>query len=248
MTIDLNCDMGESTDDALERSLIWYVTSANIACGAHAGDAFTIERTLQLALRGKVAIGAHPGYPDRANFGRVEMPLTSHEIEKTVFEQVRRVAVVAGQFGGSLAHVKPHGALYNTAAKDPAVAEAIARGVAKWGKEVVLVGLAGSRMLEVWRACGFGVAAEGFADRRYEPDGSLRSRKFPDALISMPDEAAEQALTLARSGAVQTICIHSDTPGAARIAAQVSARLRAGGFKLKPFLHRRGAKNAEKTS
>jgi UPF0271 protein len=183
---------------------------------------------VRLARRYGVAVGAHPGYPDRANFGRVELALTAEQIAETVCEQVRALAAIAGE----LAHVKPHGALYNVAAKNAEVARAIAEGVARWGRDVVLVGLAGSEMLDVWRGMGFRTAAEGFADRRYEPDGSLRSRKFADALITEPDLAAAQAVRLARGGGVETICIHSDTPGSVEIVAAVAAALRDAGMML----------------
>jgi UPF0271 protein len=225
MTIDLNCDMGELPDAAVEEALMPHITSANVACGGHAGDQGTMRRTVDLARRHGVAVGAHPGYPDRANFGRLELALSAEEIAQTVCDQIMALATVAGD----LAHVKPHGALYNVAAKNPDVARAIGEGVARSGKQVVLVGLAGSPMLDVWRGMGFRTAAEGFADRRYEPDGSLRSRKFADALITDPAAAAAQALRLAAEGRVRTICVHSDTMGSAQIMAAVrEALLRAG--------------------
>jgi 5-oxoprolinase (ATP-hydrolysing) subunit A len=230
--MDLNCDMGELADVALEEALMGSVTSANVACGGHAGDAATMERTVRLARQYGVAIGAHPGYPDRANFGRVEMPLTAAQIAHAVAGQIRALAEIAGE----LTHVKPHGALYNVAAKDAVVARAIGEGVRSVGRELVLVGLAGSAMLEVWREMGFRVAAEGFADRRYEPNGSLRSRQFADALIASPGQAAAQALRLAREGSAETICVHSDTPGSVRILAAVSEALRSDGITLKSFL------------
>jgi UPF0271 protein len=214
--------MGELPDAGIEEALMPYITSANVACGGHAGDAATQRRTVELARRYGVAVGAHPGYPDRAHFGRVEMPLSAAEIAETVFEQIRALAEIAGP----LAHVKPHGALYNVAARTRPVAQAIGEGVARFSRDLVLFGLSGSRMLEVWREMGLRTAAEGFADRRYEPDGSLRSRQFADALIREPREAAEQALRLARGGVVETICIHSDTPGAVRIVAAVAEALR----------------------
>lgn len=224
--IDLNCDMGELADAALEAELMRHITAANIACGAHAGDESTIERTVRIALEWNVKIGAHPGYPDRANFGRVAMDLTPEQIERTVYEQVRRVSDIASRLGAKVTHVKPHGALYNVAAENGDIAAAIARGTARWSRETVLVGLARSVMLDVWADLGFATAAEGFADRRYEPDGTLRSRNLPGALILDPEEAAEQALRLARDGAVRTICVHGDTPGAPRIAEAVALRLK----------------------
>jgi UPF0271 protein len=245
--MDLNCDMGELPEaiaDGTQEELMRSITSANVACGGHAGDASTMRATIEQALRAGVAIGAHPGYPDRANFGRVELNMTREEVAEFVFQQVRALAEIAESRGTRLVHVKPHGALYNQAVKNQELAKAIAEGVAHWGRNVVLVGLAGSPMLDVFRAAGFSVAAEVFADRRYEPDGTLRSRKFEDALIRDPTQAANQALgmversvVLASDGsevpvAAQTICIHGDTPGAPRIAAEVAKTLRQAGVKL----------------
>jgi UPF0271 protein len=220
MSIDLNCDMGELPDAAIEEALMPHITSANVACGGHAGDAATMRRTVDLARRHGVAVGAHPGYPDRPNFGRLELAMSAEQIAQTVRDQIRALAAVAGH----LAHVKPHGALYNVAATNPEVARAIGEGVAQFSGDLTLVGLAGSRMLDVWREMGFRTAAEGFADRRYEPDGSLRPRKFADALITNPADAAAQALRLASE--VQTICVHSDTPDAVQIVVAVSEALR----------------------
>ena len=230
MTVDLNCDMGELEDAALEERLMEVVTSANVACGGHAGGEAAMERTVRLALAAGVAVGAHPGYPDRAHFGRVEMPLTAEEIARTVHEQVAALAAVAERLGACVVHVKPHGALYNVAAKNAGVAEAIACGVARWHAGVVLVGLAGSRMLEVWNGMGFRTAAEAFADRRYEPDGTLRPRTLPGALITEPEEAAAQAAALAARA--RTICIHGDTPGAVPIARAVAEALRRAGIRV----------------
>ena len=228
IAIDINCDMGEipehitgGTQEALMPSL----TSVNIACGGHAGDDNTMRLTVEQARRHSLAIGAHPGYPDRANFGRLELHMPLEELERSIFEQISALA----RFAPDLVHVKPHGALYNQAVRNQSLAASIARATARFSKDVVLVGLAGSPMLDVFRNEGFKVAAEGFADRRYEPDGTLRSRKFDDALIRDPQQAAAQALDLAGSGRVQTICIHGDTPGAPAIAAAVAAALKQAG-------------------
>jgi UPF0271 protein len=194
-----------------------YVTSANIACGGHAGDEASMERTARLAIARGVRIGAHPGYPDRANFGRIAIPMPVAEIEGTVRRQIERLDAVVRSLGGRIVHVKPHGALYSAAVRNTEVARAIAGGVAGWDPRVTLFGLAGSAMLNVWREMGLAVAAEAFADRRYEPDGTLRPRQFADALITDPREAARQALRFAREGNVQTICVHGDTPGAVDI-------------------------------
>ena len=217
MNIDLNCDMGELEDAPHEAALMAYITSANIACGGHAGDAQTMERTARLALERGVRIGAHPGYPDRENFGRLEIAMTPEAIADTVHAQIARLDEVVRRLGGVIVHVKPHGALYNVAVRNPEVARAIALGVARWSPRCTLFGLAGSPMLDVWRTMGMTVAGEAFADRRYEPDGALRSRKFPDALITDPQEAAAQALRFARQGLADTICVHGDTPGSAAI-------------------------------
>jgi UPF0271 protein len=250
LKIDLNCDMGELPEaiaDGTQESLMRSITSVNVACGGHAGDAQTMKTTIEQALRWKLAIGAHPGYPDRANFGRLELKLPADTIASTVFEQVRTLAEIAAGCGARLAHVKPHGALYNQAVRNRELAEAIAKGVARWGGDVVLVGLAGSPMLEIFREAGFTVAAEAFADRRYEADGTLRSRKFEDALIRDPAEAGRQALNIAERGAVtacdgtevsvdaRTLCIHGDTPGAPEIAAAVAWTLREAGVTLSGF-------------
>jgi len=217
MRFDLNCDLGELDDAAREASLMEQITSANIACGGHAGDEGTMERTIRLALKRGVNVGAHPGYPDRANFGRIEIAMSEEEIEDTVAWQIGRLEAVADRLGAAIVHVKPHGALYNVAVRDRAVARAIGAAVRRWNPRAVVFGFARSPMLEVWRGMGLRVAAEGFADRRYEADGTLRSRKFPGALITDPAAAAEQAVRLAREGGVETICVHGDTPGAADI-------------------------------
>jgi UPF0271 protein len=246
-SIDLNCDMGELPEaiaDGTQESLISSLTSVNIACGGHAGDEQTMKATIEQALRWKLALGAHPGYPDRANFGRLELQMPAEAIADSVFEQVRALADVAAHYGVALTHVKPHGALYNQAVRNRGIAEAIAKGVARWRRDVVLMGLAGSQMLEVFREAGFSVAAEAFADRRYEVDGTLRSRKFDDALIRDPEDAGRQALNIVRRGTViacdgsevsinaQTICIHGDSPGAPDIAASVARTLRRAGVTL----------------
>ncbi len=256
--IDLNCDMGELPEaiaDGTQEALLRSITSANVACGGHAGDERTMQSTIEQALRAGVAVGAHPGYPDRANFGRLELHMPLEAIADSVCEQVRALAEIAAACGARLTHVKPHGALYNQAGRNRDLATAIAEGVAKALSECssgfiplpVLVGLAGSPMIDVFRQAGFPVAAEAFADRRYEPDGTLRSRKFDDALIREPAEAAKQALRIAERGTViasdaseisveaQTICIHGDTPGATKIAESVAEALRGAGVSVGPL-------------
>lgn len=248
--IDLNCDLGEIPEmlaDGSQEALMRQITSANVACGGHAGDARMMRETIEQALRWKVAVGAHPGYEDCANFGRLELALGPEEIAASVHRQVVALAEVAEECGARLAHVKAHGALYNQAARDPEIGRAIAEGVRRWRSDAVLIGLAGSPMLDAFRAAGFSVAAEAFADRRYEEDGSLRSRKFADALLHNPEEAAAQALRIVEQGSVlatngavvplraQTICIHGDTPGAPQIAEAVNRVLREAGVALLPL-------------
>jgi UPF0271 protein len=243
--IDLNCDMGElpqAVADGSQEELMRYISSANIACGGHAGDAQMMRATIEQALRNAVGVGAHPGYEDRANFGRVELRLKPEEIADSVRRQILALEGIASKLGARIGHVKTHGALYNQAARERLIARAIAEGVRRWRTDVVMVGLAGSVMLEEFRLAGFAVAAEAFADRRYEADGSLRSRKFTDALLKDAGEAGEQALQIAQNGQVKavdgsvialradTICIHGDTPGALAIAVEVHRRLQAAGI------------------
>lgn len=248
--IDLNCDMGEfpvAIADGTQESLMRWITSANIACGGHAGDAQTMEATIRQAQKYKLAIGAHPGYPDRENFGRFELRLSSREVSDFVLEQVSALATIAEKFGAKIRHVKPHGALYNQAVHNAELAAAIANGISRWNKQVVLVGLADSPMLEVFRREGFTVAAEAFADRLYEPDGTLRARQYDDALICDPEAAGKQAVNIATVGKIvarggqeiavnaQTLCIHGDTPGSDKIAAAVSEALRTAGVSVRPL-------------
>jgi UPF0271 protein len=257
--IDLNSDVGEIPaliDDGTDERLLKQVTSANIACGGHAGDDATMSATVRTALRHGCAVGAHPGYDDRAHFGRRRLDLPGDRVAALVRDQVLRLRAIAGTQGIALVHVKPHGALYNAAVDDAALSEAIARGVsdafapgASADARPVLVGLAGSPCLEVYRRAGFRTAGEAFADRRYEPDGRLRSRSLAGALLEDPDEAAAQAVAIARDGRVtasdgsslavsaETLCLHGDTPGAVRIAAAVRAALAAAGIVVAPLAH-----------
>lgn len=247
-SIDLNSDLGEiplAIADGTQEAMMRHITSANISCGAHAGDDSTIETTILQATRHGLAIGAHPGYPDRENFGRVELSMPVEGIADMVYEQVVHFAQIAEACGAPVTHVKTHGALYNQAVHNIEISRAIAAGVARWRPDVVMIGLAGSFMLDTFRECGFETAAEAYADRRYEPNGTLRSRRLQGALISDPELAAEQALMIAEQGAVmssegkpiglraQTICIHGDTPGARAIAAAVSKALIAARVQLR---------------
>ena len=235
--IELNADIGEGCDDA---GLMPYLTRVSIACGAHAGDAASMTAALRLAAEHGVAAGAHPSYPDRSQFGRRALAASGDEIAAWVTEQTETLAEQAARLGLRLAHVKPHGALYNVAARDAAVARAIARAVAAVDPALAVVGLAGSQLIAAGQAAGLPVLNEAFADRRYLPSGRLVSRETAGALIVDPADAAEQASVLAAGRAVatlgggavriraDTICLHSDTPGALNIARAVHAALNHG--------------------
>ena len=238
--IDINSDMGEIQkllDDGTYAAMLPYVTSINIACGGHAGNDDMMTAMVLMAKEYNVNIGAHPSYPDRKHFGRRAMAMTPDEIAETVAEQILRLQNIADQNGCALSHVKPHGALYNTAVNDPGVATAIGAGVQSVNEHLPLVGLAESNLLTVWKKMGLESIGEGFADRTYEGDGSLRSREFDDALITDPEKAAQQAVHLAKNETftavdgnelnikVNTICVHSDTPNAAAISRAVHTAL-----------------------
>jgi len=244
MRIDLNGDVGESFgrytlggDDALMPVL----TSANIACGFHAGDPGIMRATVGLARSHGVAVGAHPGFPDLVGFGRREMAASPRDVEDLVLYQVGALAAVARAQGARLRHVKPHGALYNQAARDLPLAEAIARAVAAFDPSLVLVGLSGSRLLEAGRQAGLAVAAEAFADRAYRADGTLVPRDRPGAVLTDAAAVARRALAMVRDRAVtaedgtrvelaiDTLCLHGDTPAAADLAKRVRQALEAAG-------------------
>jgi UPF0271 protein len=232
-SVDLNCDLGESfgayriwADD----EILPHITSANIACGFHAGDPAVMRRTVEAARSHGVAVGAHPGLDDLAGFGRRAMELSPQEAYDLVVYQVGALLGFALAAGAELSHVKPHGALYNMAAAQPALAEAIARAVRDVDRRLVLFGLAGSHLLAAGAAAGLATASEAFADRTYMPDGSLVSRRRPDALVTDPDEAARRTVRMVREGVVRavdggdisiradTVCIHGDGAHAARAA------------------------------
>lgn len=244
MRIDLNADVGESIGPwpmGDDERLIPLVTSVNVACGAHAGDPLTIDRTVRTAIAHGVAVGAHPGYPDLIGFGRRDLDMAPDELEASLVYQVGAVATFARIAGTPLRHVKPHGALYNLAVREPRVAATIARAVARVSGELILIGLAGSGMLSAAADAGLASAAEAFADRAYEADGTLRSRRLPGALLDSPDRAAAQALSIVRDGRVtshdgrvvhvraDTICIHGDTPAATDFAVAIRAALEDAG-------------------
>lgn len=238
MNIDLNCDIGEGIGS--DADIMPYITSANIACGFHAGDADTMRETVRLAKRCGVAVGAHPGWRDREGFGRREMLLPAEEAEALVREQVEALAAIARAEGVELRHVKPHGALYNQSARDRELANAIARAVKTVSGELVLVGLAGSGLVEAGLQVGLRVADEGFPDRNYNPDGTLVSRREPHAIIETPEEIAQHALELVKNGIdfngrrvrVATLCLHGDHPRAAENARRVREALAEAGIEV----------------
>jgi 5-oxoprolinase (ATP-hydrolysing) subunit A len=242
MHIDLNCDMGESFGAyrlGSDAEMMPLITSANVACGFHAGDPSVMAHTVHLAAAARVSVGAHPGFPDLQGFGRRSMDLSAEEIEALVLYQVGALAAFARAEGLELVHVKPHGALYNQAAQDAALAAAIARAVTRFSRSLVLVGLAGSRLVQAGIEAGLHVASEGFPDRAYNPDGTLRSRKLPGAVLHDPQEVAANALRLAREGAgtgpIDTLCLHGDNPAAVENARQVRAALSSAGIPVQPL-------------
>lgn len=248
--LDLNCDAGESFgpwpmgDDA---ALIPLMTSVNIACGAHAGDPVVMRRTVELAVQHGVGIGAHPGYPDLQGFGRRALAVTPSEVEAWVLAQIGALFGIVRAAGAALQHVKPHGALYNAAADDPALATAIAHAVRAFDPDLILVARASSLQARVGRDLGLRVAEEAFMDRGYDAAGRLLPRDHPAALISNPQAAAARAVSLIRDGKLaaadgtwlslrpHTLCVHSDTAGAATLAQHVRTALVESGVRLRPL-------------
>lgn len=236
MQIDLNCDMGESFGRyslGEDEKVMPFITSANVACGLHAGDPVVMQGSIRLAKKHGVAVGAHPSWPDLQGFGRREMSMEPEEVEALIVYQIGTLAGIARVNGVTLRHVKPHGALYNQAAKDTRLARAIARAVHRFDPDLILIGLAGSALVGAGREIGLRVANEGFADRRYNPDGTLVSRKQESAIIESPQEVAAQALRLVNEGIdfaggrvqVETLCLHGDNPQAAENAKLVRGTL-----------------------
>ena len=242
LRVDLNCDMGEGCGSDAE--LMRYITSANIACGFHAGDAATMRRTAELAVEHGVNIGAHPGYPDRENFGRSPIKMSARDLAAIVSEQVHAMRETARTAGGRLFHVKPHGALYNQAAKDPEISAAIAEAVRDVDTALVLYGLSGSASIDGAKKIGLAAAAEAFADRTYQSDGSLTPRKEDNSLVRDAGTAATQALDMVKYGRVRsvdaimikivadTICIHGDGPKALTFAQVIRSALEGNGIRI----------------
>lgn len=221
MKIDFNCDLGEEAGN--DEAIMPHITSANIACGFHAGNENVMRATVKLAKQHGVNIGAHPGWNDRKNFGRTEMNVSADQAEEIIFQQIQALARIAKEEGIALTHVKPHGALYNQAAKDRVLADAIVRAVKRISVGLILVGLAGSGLCEAGVKAGIQVAGEGFPDRAYNPDGTLMSRSKRGAVIESPEDVAANALRLIKDGIsfggkvvhVETLCLHGDNPHAA---------------------------------
>jgi UPF0271 protein len=242
--IDFNCDLGEGCGD--DAAIIPLVTSASIACGGHAGDEATMRTTLRLCREHGVAAGAHPGYPDREGFGRRELPFSPDEIRGFVREQMDTLGAIAASENMRLAHVKPHGALYNVAARDRLIAEAIVAAVREVDPELVVFGLSGSQLTASAEAADLRVAHEVFAERRYEADGSLTPRNRDDAVIHDPGETIEQVRSFVRDGSVaartgerirlraDTLCLHGDRSGAAQFARTIRDALTAEGVRILP--------------
>jgi UPF0271 protein len=241
--LDFNCDLGEGCGD--DAAIIPLLSSASIACGGHAGDETTMRDTVALCVRHGVAIGAHPSYADRAGFGRRELPATAAELHALVTTQVAVLAGIADAQRARLRHVKPHGALYNVAARDRAVADSIAAAVAAFDPRLLLVGLSGSALTAAGTAAGLRVVHEAFAERRYEADGRLTPRTHADAVIDDLDESLRQVRTMLRDGAVvartgervplriDTLCLHGDRPDAAAFARALRTTLEQEGVRIR---------------
>lgn len=246
-TIDLNCDLGEGlANDAL---LMPWITSANIACGYHAGDTATMQKTIALAIEHQVAIGAHPGFADKTNFGRIEMNLPLNEIFDLVTEQVWQLQQLAKQMGASLQHVKPHGALYNMSARDALLANTIAKAVYTIDQNLVLYGLSGSLSVSEAEKIGLPTASEVFADRTYQPNGSLTPRTEPGAMIRSTEQCLQQVLEMIQEQTVttadqqtipinaQTVCLHGDGEQAVAFAQQICQELGNNQIRIQRIAH-----------
>lgn len=243
MQIDLNADVGEGLPD-VEASLMPLITSANIACGLHAGDAHVMARTVALAVHHGVAVGAHPGFDDRESFGRRARNVESHEVIELMLYQLGALAAIASQAGASLQHVKPHGALYNQAESDESLALAIINAIRIFDSRLRLVGRAGSAMQAAAAEMDQPFVAEAFVDRRYRHDGSLLPRTEAGAVIDDPEQVAAQVRRLVTAGEVlagdgsrvpvtfQSLCIHGDTPGAPALASRVRQELETCGVRI----------------
>jgi len=250
LRVDLNADVGEAFGARRvgdDEPIFRYVTSANVACGFHAGDPNIIAATIKAAAAHSVSVGAHPSYPDTTGFGRRSMEISPDELESAIAYQIGAVSAIGRSLGVKIAHVKPHGALYNDAAKNPVLAAAVARSVAAYDRDIILVGLAGSHSIAAAKAAGLRTAAEAFCDRAYEADGSLRSRTHPGAVLDDPSQTAAQAVEIVVKKQVtgadgravpidaQTLCIHGDSPNATETALAVRSALTKAGVQIVPL-------------
>ena len=245
--IDINCDLGESFGAYIlgnDADILPLISSASIACGFHAGDPLVMDRTVRAASDLGLTIGAHPGYPDLAGFGRRNMDMTPSELESAMVYQIGALQAFCVRYHTRLSYVKPHGALYNTCAVNPEYARTICRALASLNPAPALMGLSGSVMIKAARETGLKTISEVFADRAYRPDGTLVSRREPGSVIHDPDAVADRALAFAESGNVRasdgsllhleadSICIHGDTPQALENARKIHDRLTAAGFRI----------------
>ncbi|MCA6449153.1 MAG: LamB/YcsF family protein [Chitinophagaceae bacterium] len=246
-TIDLNCDMGEGF--ANDAQLMPWISSVNIACGYHAGDADSMQRTLALAIEHQLAIGAHPGFADKANFGRTEVLLPLNEVFDLVITQVQLLQQMAVDMGARLNHVKPHGALYNMSARDALLANTIAKAVYTVDSELVLFGLSGSHSISEAEKIGLRTASEVFADRTYQPNGSLTPRSAANALIGSEEECLQQVLQMIEQKTVtatnqqavpivaDTVCLHGDGEHALDFARAIFHKLQQHRIQIQPLAH-----------
>ena len=250
MFIDLNCDLGESYGSfkvGMDEEVIPFVTSVNVACGYHGGDPVVMEKTVRMAVQHGVAVGAHPSFPDLMGFGRRDMKLTTDEAVAYVKYQLGALQAFTRTYGLTLQHCKPHGALYNMAAKDKALAMAIAEAICDVDDRIILLGLANSLMIEAGKEAGLKVASEVFADRAYQADGTLVPRKLPGAVIHDTEEAISRTIRMVKEGFVtaitgeevplsaDSICVHGDNPSALAFVKNIRARLEAEGVSIVPI-------------
>ncbi|AOV07121.1 5-oxoprolinase subunit PxpA [Sporosarcina ureilytica] len=253
-TIDLNADIGESFGAYIignDEEILPFISSANIACGFHAGDPSIMRKTVTLALKHNVAIGAHPGFQDAVGFGRREIKVTPEEVYELTLYQIGALQAFVTAEGSTLQHVKPHGALYNMSAKDALLAEAVARAIYHFNPELLLYGLANSELIRAGKKFGLQTVGETFADRTYQYDGSLTPRNHPHALIANTETAIEQVLQIVKEQRViaidgstiklhgQTVCIHGDAENALQFAQQISATLQKENISIQNFMQKK---------
>ena len=230
-TIDLNADLGEGGTE--DEALLGLVSSANIACGGHAGDEESMRRAIEQAMAAGVAVGAHPGYEDREHFGRRALTLPLDAVTDFVFRQVGEFARIAAAMGAELHHVKAHGSLYNQADRELELAMAVVKGVTAVSPGIILYAPPAGTLAAAGRAAGLMICAEGFADRRYLENGALMPRAEPGAVISNVDEAVAQALEIVANGTVETLCVHGDGPTSVAILRALRSRLEASGHTIR---------------